>query len=351
LKAKGVILGLAATASETIAAGRAPEFPSAVARLRSLTDRDLEAVNREILGRLDSPVKMIPELAGHLIGAGGKRLRPMLTLASAKLFGYEGEDHVKLAAAVELIHGATLLHDDVVDASALRRGASTANIIWGNKESVLVGDFIFSRSFELMVEAKNLAVLKSLSHASSVIAQGEVLQLTTQKNIAASFETYLQVVRAKTAALFAAATEVGAQISGRSAEEQIAMRRFGDDFGVAYQLVDDALDYAGFEYALGKSVGDDFREGKMTAPVVFAVARAREEEKPFWRRVIAEGRQEPGDFEKARSLMERDGAIADTLDCARDYAQKALDALSHAPGNEYRDALGDLALSSIARGS
>ena len=197
MKAKGVILGLAATASETIAAGRAPEFPSAVARLRSLTDRDLEAVNREILGRLDSPVKMIPELAGHLIGAGGKRLRPMLTLASAKLFGYEGEDHVKLAAAVELIHGATLLHDDVVDASALRRGASTANIIWGNKESVLVGDFIFSRSFELMVEAKNLAVLKSLSHASSVIAQGEVLQLTTQKNIAASFETYLQVVRAK----------------------------------------------------------------------------------------------------------------------------------------------------------
>nr|WP_243396316.1 polyprenyl synthetase family protein [Marinicaulis flavus] len=342
---------MAATASETLAARRAPEFPSAVAHLRSLTERDLEAVNHEILSRLDSPVKMIPELAGHLIHAGGKRLRPMLTLASARLFDYAGEDHVKLAAAVELIHGATLLHDDVVDASSLRRGASTANTIWGNKESVLVGDFIFSRSFELMVEAKNLDVLRSLSHASSIIAQGEVLQLTTQKNIAATFETYLQVVRAKTAALFAAATEVGAQISGRPAEEEIAMRRFGEDFGIAYQLVDDALDYAGFEYALGKTVGDDFREGKMTAPVVFAIERAREEEKPFWRRVIAEGRQEPGDFEKAQSLMERDGVIEDTFECARDYTQKALDALSKAPDNEYREALGDLALTSTARGS
>ena len=348
---KGVILGLAATASETIAARREPEFPSAVAHLRALTERDLEAVNREILDRLDSPVKMIPELAGHLINAGGKRLRPMLTLASARLFDYGGEDHIKLAAAVELIHGATLLHDDVVDASSLRRGASTANIIWGNKESVLVGDFIFSRSFELMVEAKNLDVLRSLSHASSVIAEGEVLQLTTQKNVAATFDIYLRVVRAKTAALFAAATEVGAQISGRPADEQIAMRRFGEDFGIAYQLVDDALDYAGFEYALGKSVGDDFREGKMTAPVVFAIRRAREEEKPFWRRVIGEGRQEPGDFEKACSLMERDGAIADTLECARDYAQKALDALSLAPDNEYRDALAALAVASTARGS
>ena len=344
-------MGLAATASETVAEKRQPEFPSAVADLRALTERDLEAVNREILARLDSPVSMIPELAGHLINAGGKRLRPMLTLASARLFGYEGDNHIKLAAAVELIHGATLLHDDVVDASSLRRGASTANIIWGNKESVLVGDFIFSRDFELMVEAKNLDVLKSLSHASGVIAEGEVLQLTTQKNIAASFETYIHVVRAKTAALFAAATEVGAQITDRAADEKIAMRRFGEDFGVAYQLVDDALDYAGFEFALGKSVGDDFREGKMTAPVVFASARAREEEKPFWHRVIAEGRQEPGDFEKACALMERDGAIADTLECARDYTAKALDALSLTPDNEFRDALGALAATSIARGS
>jgi len=348
---KGVILGLAATASDTIAAKRAPEFLSAVDRLRMLTSDDLDAVNEEILRRLDSPVTMIPELAGHLINAGGKRLRPMLTLAAAGLFDYAGSHHIKLAAAVELIHGATLLHDDVVDGSALRRGASTANIIWGNKESVLVGDFIFSRAFELMVEAKNLAVLKSLSHASGVIAQGEVLQLTTQKNIAATFETYLSVVEAKTAALFAAATEVGALIANRSAAEETAMRDFGNYFGVAYQLIDDALDYAGFELALGKSVGDDFREGKMTAPVVFAIARAREDEKPFWRRVIAEGRQESGDFDRACSLMERDGAIADTIDVARSYTQKALDALALAPQNDFSEALADLVATSIARGA
>ncbi len=344
-------MGLAATASETIAAKRAPEFLSAVDQLRALTHHDLNAVNEEILRRLDSPVGMIPELAGHLINAGGKRLRPMLTLASARLFDYSGAEHIKLAAAVELIHGATLLHDDVVDGSALRRGASTANIIWGNKESVLVGDFIFSRAFELMVEAKNLAVLKALSHASGVIAQGEVLQLTTQKNIAATFETYINVVQAKTAALFAAATEVGALISNRTPEEEAAMRQFGDHFGVAYQLIDDTLDYAGFELALGKTVGDDFREGKMTAPVVFAVARARDEEKPFWRRVISQGRQEKGDFERACALMERDGAIEDTIECARGYTQKALDALSLAPQNEFSEALAGLVLTSTARGS
>ncbi len=343
-------MGLAATANDTIAARKAPEFLTAVDRLRALTQSDLEAVNQEILRRLDSPVSMIPELAGHLISAGGKRLRPMLTLASAGLFDYRGDDHIKLAAAVELIHGATLLHDDVVDGSALRRGASTANIIWGNKESVLVGDFIFSRAFELMVEAKNFAVLKSLSHASGVIAQGEVLQLTTQKNIAATFETYLNVVEAKTAALFAAATEVGALIANRSPAEHKALREFGSYFGIAYQLIDDALDYSGFELSLGKSVGDDFREGKMTAPVVFAVARARDEEKPFWRRVISEGRQEAGDFERARALMDRDGVIEDTVDCARDYTKKALDALALAPKNDFAEALADLVHTSTARG-
>lgn len=344
-------MGLAASASETIAAKPAPDFHAALSRLRSLVESDLDAVNRQILANLQSPVSMIPELAGHLINAGGKRLRPILTLASARLFGYAGDDHIKLAAAVELIHGATLLHDDVVDGSSLRRGASTANVIWGNKESVLVGDFIFSRAFELMVDARNLRVLKSLSHASGVIAEGEVLQLTTQKNIAASFETYLNVIRAKTAALFAAATEVGALISDRSAEEEDAMRAFGDHFGVAFQLVDDALDYAGFEYSLGKSVGDDFREGKMTAPVVFAVARARGDEKAFWRRVIAEGRQEPGDFERACALMERDGAIEDTIACARDYSGRAIDALSKTPQNLFSEALADMVHTAIARGA
>lgn len=351
-------MGLAATASEVIAderaadgIGRETSFLSAVSTLQALTRDDLEAVNGEILGRLQSPVSMIPELAGHLINAGGKRLRPMLTLAAANLFGYEGVDHVKLAAAVELIHGATLLHDDVVDQSALRRGASTANIIWGNKESVLVGDFIFARAFELMVEAKDLRVLKALSHASGVIAQGEVLQLTTQKNLGATFETYIDVVEAKTAALFAAATEVGGLISNRSADEETAIRDFGLNFGIAYQLIDDALDYAGFEASLGKSVGDDFREGKMTAPVVFAVARADADEQPFWRRTIADGDIQEGDFEKARELMLRDDAIEDTIACARDYAVKALEALETLPQNAFSEALGDLVTTSTARAS
>lgn len=351
-------MGFAATASETIAEkraggnpGREADFLTAVTTLQTLTKSDLEAVNREILSRMQSPVAMIPELAGHLINAGGKRLRPMLTLASANLFNYEGDDHVKLAAAVELIHGATLLHDDVVDQSALRRGASTANIIWGNKESVLVGDFIFARAFELMVEAKDLRVLRTLSHASGVIAEGEVLQLTTQKNLSSTFETYIKVVEAKTAALFAAATEVGGLISDRCPAEEKAARDFGLHFGIAYQLIDDALDYAGFEASLGKTVGDDFREGKMTAPVVFAVARAREDEQLFWRRTIADGRIQDGDFEQACSMMQRDDAIEDTLACARDYADKALAALQLLPDNEFSRALADLVRTSTARAS
>ncbi len=351
-------MSLAATASEALAKGRARDdverdaaFLAAVTELQALTKSDLAAVNDEILARMHSPVAMIPELAGHLISAGGKRLRPILTLASAKLFDYAGQDHVKLAAAVELIHGATLLHDDVVDGSALRRGASTANIIWGNKESVLVGDFIFARAFELMVEARDLRVLKALSHASGVIAEGEVLQLTTQKNLAAKFETYIEVVKAKTAALFAAATEVGGLISERSPEEEKAIRAFGLNFGIAYQLIDDVLDYDGFEASLGKTLGDDFREGKMTAPVVFAVARAREDEKSFWRRTIADGDINDGDFENACMLMQRDGAIDDTIACARDYAERALDALRRAPDNKYAEALSNLVITSIARAS
>lgn len=343
-------MGLAATTTEAIAERQTPAFLDAVAVLRDLTASDLEAVNEEILSRMQSPVGMIPDLAGHLINAGGKRIRPMLTLAAARLLDYRGDRHIKLAAAVELIHGATLLHDDVVDASALRRGAKTANIIWGNKESVLVGDFIFSRAFELMVAAEDLKVLQVLSRASGVIAEGEVLQLATQKNIDATLDMYLAVVEAKTAALFAAATQSGALIAGGSVAQEEALRAYGQNLGIAYQLIDDALDYAGFEAALGKSVGDDFREGKMTLPVVYAIARARKEEQSFWRRVIAEGRQEPGDFEEARRLMERDDAISDTVARARDYAEKALKNLSAAPQNDYRSALADLVEASIARG-
>jgi len=317
--------------------------------MRALTASDLEAVNDEILLSMHSPVAMIPELGRHLINSGGKRIRPMLTIAAASLFGYEGDDHIKLAAAVELIHGATLLHDDVVDGSSLRRGAQTANIIWGNKESVLVGDYIFSRAFELMVAVKNLNVLQILSHASGVIAEGEVLQLATQKNISTTYQMYIDVVAAKTAALFGAATQAGAVIANCNKDEERALFAFGRNLGVAYQLVDDALDYSGFEAALGKSVGDDFREGKMTLPVVYAIARAHDSEKPFWRRVISESRQEPGDFERAYEMMVRDNAIADTISCARRYAAQAIEKLSRAPQNAYSLALANLVETSVSR--
>lgn len=324
-------------------------FRGAVSALRSLVNDDLGAVNREIINRMASQVDLIPEVAGHLINSGGKRIRPMLTLATAGLFDYHGAHHIKLAAAVELIHGATLLHDDVVDESALRRGAETANIIWGNKESVLVGDFIFSRAFELMVAAGNLQVLQVLSRASGIIAEGEVLQLATQKNIDTSIEMYLAVVKAKTAALFAGATQSGAIIAGAPQPTENALERYGRNLGVAYQLIDDALDYAGFEADLGKTIGDDFREGKMTLPVVYAVARAKTDEKTFWRRVIAQGRQEPGDFERAIALMQRDDAIADTIVCAQRFADRALDDLSKAPDNAYSAALAELVTTSVSR--
>ncbi len=342
-------MGLAATTSEMTVSKKAPDFLGAVATLRALTATGLEGVNQEILAHMQSPVAMIPDLAGHLINAGGKRIRPMLTLAAARLFDYEGDHHVKLAAAVELIHGATLLHDDVVDASALRRGAKTANIIWGNKESVLVGDFIFSRAFELMVAAKDFRVLQVLSRASGIIAEGEVLQLTTQKNIAATIDMYLSVVEAKTAALFAAATQSGALIAGCTTAEENALRGYGRNLGIAYQLIDDALDYDGFESDLGKTIGDDFREGKMTLPLVYAVARAPENEKPFWRRVISDGRQEDGDLEKACALMERDDALVDTVACAKRYAAHALNDLSKAPENEFSAALAELVETSVSR--
>ncbi len=338
-----------ATSLEMAAAPRAPDFLDAVARLRALLADDLDAVNAQILSRMESPVQLIPDLAGHLVKAGGKRIRPMLTLATARAFAFTGDDHIKLAAAVELIHGATLLHDDVVDGSSLRRGARTANVIWGNKESVLVGDFVFSRAFELMVAAGNLRVLQVLSRASSVIAEGEVLQLTTQKNIDTKFDTYIDVVEAKTAALFAGAAHAGAIISGANARAEQALADYGRYFGVAYQLIDDALDYAGFDSDLGKNVGDDFREGKMTLPVVYAVARARDEEKSFWRRVIAEGRQTDADFEQAVALMNRDDAIADTVACARKYADRALNELENAPDGDFKDALSNLVKTSLSR--
>lgn len=337
-------------ASSAAAAGEEDAgFEAALARLRDLATDDLEAVNRTILDALRSQSPMIGEIASHLINAGGKRLRPLLTIASARLFGAVNGEHVGLAAAVELIHGATLLHDDVVDASSLRRGASTANTIWGNKESVLVGDFLFSQAFELMVSAGDMRVLQILSRASAVIAEGEVLQLATQKNLEATFEMYLAVVESKTAALFAAAAQAGAVIAGADQRGEEAMRSFGRNLGIAYQLVDDALDYSGREIALGKSVGDDFREGKMTLPVVYALDRAAPADRDFWRRTIADGRQHPDDFREARRLIVATRALDDTFACARRYAARAFEDLGRAPRNAWSATLADLALHSASR--
>ena len=332
------------------ARGEKDAFQASVDHLKSLCREDMNKVDAAVLENLSSDVAVIPELAGHLIKAGGKRLRPILTISAARMFDYAGDQHIKLAAAVELIHGATLLHDDVVDGSSLRRGHSTANILWGNKESVLVGDFIFSRAFELMVSSGELRVLEILSRASGVIAEGEVMQLSTQKNVAATRDMYLAVVDAKTAALFAAAARVGAVIAKTDAHTEKALYDYGRNLGVAFQLVDDALDYSGRQAALGKSVGDDFREGKMTLPVVVAIERADAAALKFWRRTIGEGEQTAGDFETALDYMEQAGAIEETMKRAADYASCAIDCLSAAPKNAYSDGLKELADCSVLRG-
>ncbi|HTW50436.1 MAG TPA: polyprenyl synthetase family protein [Stellaceae bacterium] len=312
---------------------------------------DLERVNALIVERMHSPVALIPQLAGHIVSAGGKRLRPLLTLACARLCGYRGADrHVAIAAVVEFIHTATLLHDDVVDASELRRGRDTANAVWGNKPAVLVGDFLFARAFELMVEDGALKVLGILSRAASVIAEGEVHQLMTANDTATSEQDYLAVIEAKTAALFAAASRVGAVLADRPDDEEMALERFGRNLGIAFQLVDDMLDFSARETELGKAVGDDFRDGKITLPIVIAFARGDSEERTFWRRTLEAGEQEPGDLERAVRVLERRGALAETLARARAYAGAAIDALDRFPDSPLRRALAEAAAFATERG-
>ena len=233
----------------------------------------MERVNGAILARTGSEVAMIPEVAKHLINSGGKRLRPMLTLALARLTGYAGDGHIKLAAAVEFMHTATLLHDDVVDESEMRRGRLAARMLWGNEASVLVGDFLLGQAFKMLVEVGNLKALEILPGAAAVIAEGEVMQLSAAKNTATTEDEYIAVIRAKTAELFAAACEVGPVLCARPRDEEAACRSFGMNLGITFQLVDDALDYGGAAQKLGKNVGDDFREGKITLPVVLAFRR------------------------------------------------------------------------------
>jgi octaprenyl-diphosphate synthase len=307
--------------------------------LIELVADDLRRVNQVILDHMQSPVALIPQVAGHIISAGGKRLRPMLTLGAARLCGYRGERHVALAAAVEFIHTATLLHDDVVDASDLRRGLATANAVWGNKPSVLVGDFLFSRAFQLMVGDRSLEVLRILSNASAVIAEGEVLQLITANDLATTEAAYLEVVDAKTAALFAAACEIGAVIAERPAAEAEALRHYGRNLGLAFQLVDDMLDYSAEEAELGKSIGDDFRDGKMTLPIVLALERGSEAERVFWRRTLEDQEQSEGDLDQAIRLMRLHGTLEETALRARRFGEAAIESLRLFPDTTARRAL------------
>ncbi|KPQ09809.1 MAG: octaprenyl-diphosphate synthase [Saliniramus fredricksonii] len=310
-----------------------------IGRLVDLTRADMERVNAMILSRTGSDVTMIPEVANHLISSGGKRLRPMLTLATAQLTGYEGAGHVKLAAAVEFMHTATLLHDDVVDESDMRRGKIAARIRWGNEASVLVGDFLLGQAFRMMVEVGSLRALEILSAAACLIAEGEVMQLAAAKNTETNEDEYLAIIRGKTAELFAAACEVGPVIAERPKAEIAACRSYGMNLGIAFQLIDDALDYGGASANLGKNTGDDFREGKITLPIVLSFRRGSDEDRAFFRRTLEEGDIRDGDLEHAVAIMKTCGALEDTVERARHYGAMARDALAIFPQGPMKDAL------------
>lgn len=319
--------------------------------LSKILDADMKAVNAMIIARMDSPVKLIPQLATYLIAAGGKRVRPLLTLAATSMYEGEMQRAHRLATAVEFIHSATLLHDDVVDESEERRGQEAANLVFGNQASVLVGDFLFSRAFQLMTEDGNLEILRILSTASAVIAQGEVLQLSTAGNINTTMDDYIEVIKAKTAALFAAACEVGPVIAGSDETAAKAMADYGLYLGIAFQIADDILDYMADREKLGKTVGDDFRESKMTAPVLLALAKADNEERVFWERVITKKEQNDGDLEQAQAIFEKHGTYDETLKLAHHYGDLAIKALDDAPDGPLKTQMIALVQYSINRES
>ncbi len=322
----------------TLEDGKKPEAAS-IRALMELTRADMARVNELILSKAGSNVELIPQIANHLVSSGGKRLRPMITLASAQLFGYRGEGHIKLATSVEFMHTATLLHDDVVDESGMRRGRTTARMIWGNQASVLVGDFLLGQAFRMMVEVGSIEALDVLSGAACIIAEGEVMQLAAAKNLDTTEDDYLAVIRAKTAALFSAAAEVGPIVAGAGKAERAALKSYGTNLGLAFQLVDDALDYGGSTRDLGKNVGDDFREGKVTLPVLLASRRGSAEERDFWRAAIEKGETDDAALDKAIGLMTRTGAIADTVGRARHFGGIARDALAPLKSTPQKDAL------------
>lgn len=324
-----------------------PSSRSSLASLMSLLGPQLRAINACILEKMQSPVALIPQIAGYLVSLGGKRLRPLLTVASAELCGYEGIRHISLAACVEFIHTATLLHDDVVDGSVLRRGKATANQLWSNKASILVGDFLFSRAFELMVADGSLEILQILSEASSAIAEGEVLQLSSSHDLELSQETYLKIISAKTARLFSAATEVGAVVGGADSLTRQKLALFGHNLGIAFQLMDDVLDYAANQDKLGKTIGDDFREGKVTLPVILAYQKGAD--LPFWQHVFKEGKRDEKALAHGIQLLKDSGALLETQRIAQDFVEEALACLKDFPDSLLKDALQDLTYSSLDR--
>jgi octaprenyl-diphosphate synthase len=316
--------------------------PKGLAPLFEIVDEDMKAINRIILDKAVSDVELIPKLTHHLVNSGGKRLRPMLAIASSKLCGYEGPKHITTAAAIEFMHTATLLHDDVVDESNTRRGRKTARLIWGNQTTVLVGDFLLGQAFRMLVDVGSLPVLRILSNAAATIAEGEVMQLAAAKNTSTTEDAYLEIIDAKTAALFAAAAEVGGAIAERPADEQAALRSYGRNLGLAFQLVDDALDYSGDSKSLGKSVGDDFREGKITLPVILSFRRGTSRDREFWNRTIVTGEIREDDLDHAIALMRTHKTIESTLERARSYGSIAHDALEIFPPSREKSAMQDV---------
>ena len=347
---RGLAIAMPMTAEIVPFANAAGKPEASIDAMLALTAPGLNAVNAVILDRMQSEIPLIPSLAGHLISGGGKRLRPMLTLAGAELVGYQGTRHHKLAASVEFIHTATLLHDDVVDGSEMRRGKAAANIIFGNPATVLVGDFLFSRAFQLMTRDGSLEVLRILSDASAVIAEGEVMQLLTSNDLETDEAAYLRVIESKTAKLFEAACQIGPVVADRPAADIEALARYGMALGVIFQLTDDLLDYSAEQAALGKTIGDDFREGKITLPVIVAHERGTAEERAFWSRTMEELDQREGDLEQAIELMRRHDAFGETLRRAETYGEIARASLQGFADGIERRTLDELISFCIARG-
>ena len=325
---------------------------STLNEITRLLSNELSKVNSLITSNLESKVPLVPIVSKHLVNSGGKRIRPILTLLSSKLFGYNsGESHIELAACVEFIHMATLLHDDVIDNSLMRRGSPTANSIWGNKTSVLVGDFLFSKAFQIMVKNGSLSILNILSETSSVLAQGEVMQLSMANNIETNEKNCFRVIEDKTAKLFEAACKVGGVIAEANDEEIRKIAEYGRYIGISFQLIDDAMDYKSDSNKTGKRKGDDFREGKVTLPLIMAVLRGNEKEKIFWKRVIEDLDQNEGDFEEALRIIHKYDTIEETIKKAKVYTSNAIDVLSSLPNNLYKDALIEISSFSSNRSS